>query len=76
MAIWYNLWPFGIACGHFVYFFPFWYVWTKKNLATLLMATKNVKQSFCLFNVFMPITKLNFFLRFTKKTQQWLFFFV
>jgi hypothetical protein len=20
MAIWYNLWPFGIVCGHLVYF--------------------------------------------------------
>jgi hypothetical protein len=30
----FNLWPFGIVCGHLV-FFPFWYVWTKKNLATL-----------------------------------------
>jgi hypothetical protein len=28
MAIWYSLYSFGI-------FFPFWYVWTKKNLATL-----------------------------------------
>jgi hypothetical protein len=36
-AIWYNLWPFGFVCGHLVYFFPFWYVWTKKNLATLLV---------------------------------------
>jgi hypothetical protein len=35
MAIWYNLWPFGLVCGHLVYFFPFWYVWTKENLATL-----------------------------------------
>jgi hypothetical protein len=34
-AIWYNLWQFGIVCGHLVYIFPFWYVWTKKNLATL-----------------------------------------
>jgi hypothetical protein len=33
-AIWYNLLPFGIVCGHLV--FTFWYVWTKKNLATLL----------------------------------------
>jgi phosphotransferase system glucose/maltose/N-acetylglucosamine-specific IIC component len=33
-AIWYNLWPFGIFCGYLV-FFTFWYVWTKKNLATL-----------------------------------------
>jgi hypothetical protein len=29
MAIWYSLHSFGI-------FFPFWYVSTKKNLATLL----------------------------------------
>jgi hypothetical protein len=31
-AIWFNLWSFGIVCG---YFFPFWYVRTTKNLATL-----------------------------------------
>jgi hypothetical protein len=30
MAVWYSLWSFGI-------FFQFWYVWTKKNLATLLL---------------------------------------
>jgi hypothetical protein len=29
MAVWYSLWLF-------VVFFPIWYVWTKKNLATLL----------------------------------------
>jgi hypothetical protein len=34
-VIWNNLWPFGIVCGHLYIFFPFWYVWTKKNLATL-----------------------------------------
>jgi hypothetical protein len=28
MAIWYSLWSFDI-------FSPFWYVWTKTNLATL-----------------------------------------
>jgi hypothetical protein len=26
MAVWYSVWSFGN-------FFPFWYVWTKKNLA-------------------------------------------
>jgi hypothetical protein len=36
LAIWYNLRPFGLVCGHLVYFIPSWYVWTKKNLATLL----------------------------------------
>jgi hypothetical protein len=30
IAIQNNLWPFGIVA-----FFPIWYVWTKKNLATL-----------------------------------------
>jgi hypothetical protein len=34
-ARWYKLWPFGIVCGDLVYLVPFWYVWTKKNLATL-----------------------------------------
>jgi hypothetical protein len=29
MAGWYSLWSFGI-------FFPFWYDWTKKNLATMV----------------------------------------
>jgi hypothetical protein len=38
MAIRYNLWPFGIVCGHLVYFSPIWNVWTKKNLATLFEA--------------------------------------
>jgi hypothetical protein len=28
MAVWYSLWSFVI-------FFPIWYAWTKKNLATL-----------------------------------------
>jgi hypothetical protein len=27
-AIWYNLWPFSIVCGHMVIF---WYIWTKKT---------------------------------------------
>jgi hypothetical protein len=35
-SIWYYLWPFDMACGHLVKLFPIWYVWTKKNLATLL----------------------------------------
>jgi hypothetical protein len=30
MAVWYSL-------SSFVIFFSIWYVWTKKNLATLLM---------------------------------------
>jgi hypothetical protein len=35
-AIYYDLWPFGMySLWSFVIFFPFWYVWTKKNLATL-----------------------------------------
>jgi hypothetical protein len=35
MAIWYNARPFGVVCGDLVYFSPFWFVLTKKNLATL-----------------------------------------
>jgi hypothetical protein len=31
----YILWTFGIVRGNLVYFPPFWYVSTKKNLATL-----------------------------------------
>jgi hypothetical protein len=34
-AIWYDLRPFGIVCSRFGIFFPFWYVWTEKNLAAL-----------------------------------------
>jgi hypothetical protein len=32
-AIWYNFWPFGLLS--FGIFSPIWYVWRKKNLATL-----------------------------------------
>jgi hypothetical protein len=45
VAIWYILWPilcpFGIFCGHLVYFVSIWYIFpvlvgcTKKNLAAL-----------------------------------------
>jgi hypothetical protein len=35
MAVWYSLWSFGI-------FFPIWYVWTKKNLATLTSTENRV----------------------------------
>jgi hypothetical protein len=39
MTIWNILGPFGIIYGilwSFGIFFSFWYVWTKKNLATLM----------------------------------------
>jgi hypothetical protein len=45
MAVWYNLWPSGIVCGHLLYFFPIWYVWTKKNLATLVSRTETILQN-------------------------------
>jgi hypothetical protein len=38
-ANWYNLLPFGIFCGHLVYFLRFG-IWTKKNLATLFDTRK------------------------------------
>jgi hypothetical protein len=44
MAIWYNLWqfgiylwPFGIVCDHLVYFSSYDMFWTNKNLATLFL---------------------------------------
>jgi hypothetical protein len=30
MAIWYNIRPFGIACGRFGTLFPFWYFGQRK----------------------------------------------
>jgi hypothetical protein len=47
-VIWYNLRPFGIVCGYLVYFFLFWYVWTKKNLANLRLGDCFL----CQFNFF------------------------
>jgi hypothetical protein len=41
-AILYILQPFGLVCGHFGIFFPFWHVWTKNNLATLDAAQLSV----------------------------------
>jgi hypothetical protein len=43
--VWYNLWQFGIICCHLVYFFPFWYVWTKENLATLVRRRALISQT-------------------------------
>jgi hypothetical protein len=41
MAVWYILWPFGIgSLWSFGIYFPFWYIETKKNLATLARKTK------------------------------------
>jgi hypothetical protein len=46
MAIWYNLWQFGKVCAHLVYFPHFGtYVWTKKNLATLIQWPSYVKKN-------------------------------
>jgi hypothetical protein len=33
-AIWYILWPFGIVCGHLIYFSQFGMFEPRKNLAT------------------------------------------
>jgi hypothetical protein len=54
-ALWYNLWPFGIgSLWSFSIFFPFWYVWTKKNLATLnwLQVLSVVKDKMLFFAIF------------------------
>jgi hypothetical protein len=42
MAVWYSLWSVGI-------FISFWYVWTKKNLATL--KSKDIAHKFCRLGV-------------------------
>jgi hypothetical protein len=39
MTIWKFLLPFGINNGRLVYFVVIWYIWTKKNLATLVCST-------------------------------------
>jgi hypothetical protein len=46
MTIWDILGPFGLVCSRMVYFFPFWYVWIKKNLATLLKTVALIEQRF------------------------------
>jgi hypothetical protein len=43
-----NCMAFGIVCGNLVYFFPFWYVWTEKNLATLGLRSHQAPASNCL----------------------------
>jgi hypothetical protein len=45
VVIWYNVWQFGIVRGRWVYFFPFWYVWTKKILATMVGIAKSTKNN-------------------------------
>jgi hypothetical protein len=39
-VIWYILWQFGI-------FFPFWSVWTEKNLATLVYWSSDLTLYVC-----------------------------
>jgi hypothetical protein len=44
MAVWYSLWSFGI-------FFPICYVWTKKNLATLIVGLARGEGQRCTLRV-------------------------
>jgi hypothetical protein len=37
-VIWYNFWPFGTVCGHFVYFSNLVCL-DQENLATLILST-------------------------------------
>jgi hypothetical protein len=47
IAIRYNLWPFGAEGGNLLYFLPIWYIWIKKNLATLpVLPFSNQKSEF------------------------------
>jgi hypothetical protein len=43
MRIWYILRHIGIVCDHLVYFPPFEYDWTKKDLATLVASWLNLE---------------------------------
>jgi hypothetical protein len=36
-SFWYNVWQSGVPWGHLVYYFPFWYMCTIENLASLSM---------------------------------------
>jgi hypothetical protein len=47
MAIKYNLWPFGIVCGHLLYFSLFGMFGPKKNLATLVPSNLISKRLLC-----------------------------
>jgi hypothetical protein len=52
MDIWSTLWPFDIFYGHLVYFVVIWYIspllvyCTKRNLATLRIASAQFKTGF------------------------------
>jgi hypothetical protein len=58
MSIWYTLSPLDKVCGPLLgIYFPLWYVWTKKNLATLLTRTPaedlNIRQEMrTLFSIY------------------------
>jgi hypothetical protein len=45
MAVWYSLWLFCVL-------FPFWYVWSNKNLATLVSRTLSKANKKHLANIF------------------------
>jgi hypothetical protein len=58
MAVWHSLCPFGIL-------FPFWYVWTRENLATLppIYRIRTLREhkgvgNYCHKNVIAPIFSL------------------
>jgi hypothetical protein len=44
MSILYILGPFGVICGHLVYFFPFWYVVPRNIWQPRFQIDKNVLQ--------------------------------
>jgi hypothetical protein len=50
MSFWYSLRSFGI-------FFTFWYVWTEKNLATLLLTAKSLSLPANVLNIFHTVGK-------------------
>jgi hypothetical protein len=64
--------PFGIVCGHLLYFFPIWNVWTKKNLATLVLKhfSGRPEKTSSGFHVFVAAEKINYSCLRTKKASR------
>jgi hypothetical protein len=44
-AIWNIFWPFGIFCGHFGAFLPFWYVVQRKIWQPCVQVFSSIKSS-------------------------------
>jgi hypothetical protein len=62
MAVWFNLWSFGTL-------FQFWYVWTKKNLATMV-CKRFLDKKWLLFFLAKKLYPLHLILAFAKEWRR------